>query len=146
MPEERYPTQEEFWRRLDQRHVEPDLQQILRERAARTEGIVGRLGNQFTIIAVIERILPGSAVPAMVIAQFLDQYFDDPMGRADERTGIMPRVALFPAGFSQLDIAADGSFAALDSQAQDELLTQAEKGELEGPPDFDAAVWFKRMR
>ncbi len=37
-------------------------------------------------------------------------------------------------------------FAALDDAQQDELLRQAEKGELAGPPRFDSTTWFKRIR
>jgi hypothetical protein len=147
MAEPRYPTEDEFWKRLEKREVEPDLQETLRSRAASVTGTVQRLGNEATVIAFVERILPGAAVPAAVIAQFLDEHFDDPMGRADERVGIMPRDRLFPAGFAVLDSAsAVGSFASLDATAQDDILRRAEKGELKGPEGFDASVWFKRLR
>jgi hypothetical protein len=146
MPEERYPTQDEFWKRLDKRDVEPDLKETLRGRAAQTSGSVSRLGTEATVIAFVERILPGSAVPAVVIAQFLDEHFEDAMGRADERVGILPRVQLFPAGFAVLDDAAGGSFASLAGEQQDELLHRAEKGQLSGPAGYDSSIWFKRLR
>jgi hypothetical protein len=146
MPEDRYPTKAEFWKRLDKRKVEPDLKEALLGRAARQTGSVARLGKDATVVAFVERILPGSAVPPMVIAQFLDENFDKPMGRADERTGVMPRSQLLPAGFQQLDLAAGGSFSDLSPERQDEFLAQAEKGTLGSGPGFDSSVWFKRLR
>jgi hypothetical protein len=146
MPEERYPTEAEFWERLEKRGVEPDLRDTLVRRATTVSGKVARLGQESTVIAFIERILPGSAVPAAAIAQFLDEAFDQPMVRADERSGTLPRAELLPAGFAVLDRAAGGAFEALDSEAQDELLRLAERGALDGPEGFDAAIWFKRLR
>src|SRR5215211_4282348 len=99
MPEERFPTQAEFWRRLDKRKVEPDLRAALHERAEREDGVVQRLGRQSTVIAFVEQLLPGSAVPAGVIAQFLDEHFDEPMGRSDEKAGVLQRSELAKAGF-----------------------------------------------
>jgi hypothetical protein len=146
MPEERYPTEAEFWERLSRRHLEPDLQQTLRDRAGSTSGAVARLGREETVVAFVQRILPGSAVPAAVIAAFMDQNFDLPMGRADERYGLLPRAELFPLGFQVLDEAAGGSFAKLGSEGQDDLLAKAERGEVCGPSGFDSSVWFKRLR
>jgi hypothetical protein len=146
MPEERYPTEAEFWERLEKRGVEPDLRDTLVRRATTVSGSVLRLGQEPTVIAFVERILPGSAVPAAAIAQFLDEAFDQPMGRADERSGTMPRAELLPAGFAVLDEAAGGAFDALNPEAQDELLHRAERGTLDGPEGFDAAIWFKRLR
>ena len=146
MPEDRYPTQAEFWLRLDKRKVEPDLKETLRARAAKESGVVRRIGREATVIAFVDRILPGSAVPASVIAQFVDDNFQEPMGRADEKIGVMPRIELFPAGFAALDRAAGGSFASLSPDAQDELLRRAEKGEVAGPEGFDSSIWFKRLR
>jgi hypothetical protein len=122
------------------------LKDALRERAGRAEGDVRRLGKPETVIAYVERVLPGSAVPATVLAQFLDEHFDEPMGRADERAGVLPIAQLFPAGFAALDNAAGASFSAVDAARQDELLRQAEEGKLGGSEGFDSAVWFKRLR
>jgi hypothetical protein len=146
MPEPRFPTIEEFWRRLDRRDVEPDLKRALQDRARREDGRVERLGTRETVIAYVERMLPGSAVPSAVLAQFLDEHFDEPMGRADERAGVLPRAQLLPAGFAALDAAAGGSFSALDDARQDELLRRAEAGSISGPDGFDSAVWFNRLR
>jgi hypothetical protein len=145
MPEQ-YPTYDEFWRRLDKRDVEPDLRDALRSRADRDTGSVQRAGAEATVIAVVERLLPGSAVPASVLAAFVDENFERPLGRGDERSGVMPRAQLIPAGFAVLDSFAAGSFASLTPEQQDGLLTRAEAGELTGPPGFDAATWFKRLR
>lgn len=146
MPEGRYPNAEEFWQRLEKRETEPDLQEALRARAARLSGSVLRLGNEDTVIAFVQRLLPGSAVPPAVIAAFLDENFDRPMGRADEKAGVMPRSELCPAGFARLDELAGGSFATLNPEAQDALLVRVEKGEVAGPERFDFSVWFKRLR
>jgi hypothetical protein len=146
MPEPRYPTDEEFWRRLEARDTEPDLRATLRRRAERTDGQVTRLGHQQTIVAFVERLLPGSRVPAPVIAAFMDEHFDEPLGRADERAGLLPRCELFPAGFCVLDAAAGGSFWSLEATRQDELIGRMEAGSVPGPAGFDSAVWFKRIR
>jgi hypothetical protein len=146
MPEPRYPTESEFWRRLDKRDAEPDLKQTLRSRAGRSSGSVRRLGREATVVAFIERLLPGSAVPASVIAGFIDENFDQPMGRADERANVMPRAQLLPAGFACLDEAAGGDFAALPAAEQDAVIGRAETGKLTGPAGFDASIWFKRTR
>jgi hypothetical protein len=146
MPEQRFPTQAEFWRRLDKRHVEPDLRDELHARAERNDGAVQRVGRHSTVVAFVEQLLPGSAVPASVIAQFLDEHFDEPMGRSDEKAGVMQRAELAKAGFKQLDEAAGGDFSSISPERQQELLTQAERGQLKGPPGFDSATWFKRLR
>jgi hypothetical protein len=146
MPEERYPSTEEFWKRLTKRGAEPDLQEALRARAARTSGPVHRLGNPDTVIAFVERLLPGSAVPAAAIAGFLDENFDRPMGRADEKAGLLPRNELFPLGFARLDEVSGGSFAVLEPGAQDSVLARVEKGEFTRPERFDFAFWFQRIR
>src|SRR3954466_2814701 len=110
MPEQRFPTEAEFWQRLAKRRVEPDLSEALHQRAGRDVGVVTRLGRQATVVAFIEQLLPGAAVPAGVIAQFLDEHFDEPMGRADEKAGVMPRADLAITGFARLDEAAGAEF------------------------------------
>lgn len=146
MPDPRYPTIEEFWRRLDERDVEPDLAQALQERAGFEQGAVQRAGSEATLVAVVERLLPGSAVPARVIAAFLDASYEQQLGRGDERSGALPRGELIPAGFAALDAAAGGQFASLAAEEQDRLLAQAERGELPGPDRFDSGLWFNRVR
>lgn len=146
MPDDKFPTMEEFWKRLDVRDAEPDLKATLRQRAQTNDGPVSRVGKQETVVAFIERLLPGSDVPAAAMAAFVDEHFDEPMGRADERHGTMPRHELFPAGFRVLDEAARGSFAGAAAEEQDAILDQAEHGNLQGPDGFDSAIWFQRMR
>lgn len=151
MPDEaRYPTLEEFWRRLELRDVEPDLQAALRERMQREERGVHRVGAEATVVAVAARILPGD-VPARALAAFVDEAYDRPLGRADDRAGLMPREQLIPEGFALLDrIAAErrdgATFAALEADEQDALLAQAEAGELHGPERFSSSEWFNRVR
>jgi hypothetical protein len=142
----RYPTQEEFWKRLDARGLEPDLKDTLRERASRSQGSVLRVGSEQTVVSFVAALLPGSAVPAEVIAAFVDQNFDRQLGRGDERVGVMPRAQLIPAGFRALDEAAGGEFGQLDEQQRSRLLERAEDGNLPGPSGFDSALWFKRAR
>lgn len=148
MAEQRYPTLEEFWRRLKTRGVEADLQQRLRERAHREERGVHRLPKA-TTVAVMARLLPGT-VPPEALAAFVDEYFDHQLGRANETVGLLPRGELIPLGFAVLDDAArEGRgrpFAELAADQQDELLAAAERGELEGPEGFDASTWFKLVR
>ena len=145
MPE-RYPTREEFWKRLEARDTEPDLMAALRGRLQREDRGVHRVGAAATVIAVAERLLPCD-VPAPALAAFLDEVFDQQLGRADERSGVLPRALLTPAGFAALDAAAGGEgFARLDPGEQDNLLRQAERGELPGPQGFDSAEWFTRVR
>ncbi|MDQ4005334.1 MAG: gluconate 2-dehydrogenase subunit 3 family protein [Actinomycetota bacterium] len=148
MAEDRYPTTDEFWTRLDEREVEPDLRAALRERTAREEGAVERVGDARLVEAVAALILPG-AVPARALAVFLDQHFDRQLGRADERSGLMPRGELIPAGFRVLDQAARTRharpFVDLSTEMQQALLHQAEEGALDGPDRFDSAQWFKRV-
>jgi hypothetical protein len=146
MPEQRFPTEAEFWQRLDKRHVEPDLRQTLEGRAANVEGSVSRLGRQDTVVAFVEQLLPRSAVPASVVAQFIDEHFDQPMGRSDEKASVMPRAELAMTGFRQLDEAAGGDFAAVSPEQQRDLMMRAERGELSGASGFDSATWFKRLR
>jgi len=59
--EQRYPTVEEFWRRLEVRGVEPDLRDELRDelraRTSRERGGVRRL-PAVTTVAVVARLLP----------------------------------------------------------------------------------------
>jgi hypothetical protein len=141
---ERYPTLDEFWSRLASRDVEEDLREAYRSRAGRSDGSVARVGKQETVVAFVEAILPAAAVPAAVLAAFLDANFDRQLGRGDERHGVMPRAELIPAGFAALDAAAGGSFGALPKPRRDELLRQAELGRLSGPPGFDSGQWFKR--
>jgi hypothetical protein len=146
MPDQRFPTMEEFWRRLASRDVEFDLRQALALRAQQEDAAVTRLGKAGTVVAVIDRMLPESAVPAAVIAGFVDSAYDRPLGRGDERDGVMPREQLIPVGFAQLDEAAGGDFGALAAVEQDALLARAERGELDGPAGFDAKSWFERLR
>src|SRR5687767_8366600 len=89
MPDGR-PSLEDFWRRLEMRHVEPDLAAMLRERTTREVGSVRRLADQATVEAVAGRLLPG-AVPAPALAVFLDENFDRQLGRAEEGAGRLPR-------------------------------------------------------
>jgi hypothetical protein len=148
MAEDRYPTADEFWARLDEREVEPDLRAALHERTAREEGTVDRVADPSLVDAVAALVLPG-AVPARALAVFLDQHFDQQLGRADERNGLMPRAELIPAGFRVLDQAArtrhSRPFVDLSAEAQEALLREAEDGKLEGPTRFDSAQWFKRV-
>jgi hypothetical protein len=110
---------------------------------------VTRVGPETTVMAVAARIVPG-AVPASVLAAFLDERYDQQLGRGDDKLGQLPRVELIPAGFAALDRAAVArhgrAFAELSGEEQDGLLTQAEKGEIPGPEGFDSKAWFKRTR
>lgn len=148
MDESRYPTLEEFWRRLKARGVEEDLQQRLWERARREERGVHRLPKA-TVVAVMARLLPDT-VPPEALAAFVDEYFDHQLGRCNETVGLLPRDELTPLGFEVLDVSARDSggrpFAELAAGQQDELLAAAERGELEGPQGFDAHTWFKLVR
>jgi hypothetical protein len=151
MPEERYPTMDEFWRRLGVRDVEPDLREALRERTNREEQGTPRLGRERGVIAtaVARRLLPGD-VPATALAAFLDWSYDRQLGRGDEQHGTMATPELIPAGLDVLDEEAHKrhgrNFAALDDADQDALLRLAEKGELQGSEGFDSSTWFRRMR
>jgi hypothetical protein len=142
-------TLEEFWEGLDARGVEPDLLEALRARAARSTGTVERAGDPATVVAVVSRLVPG-AVPAPVLASFLDEHFDRQLGRGDERAGTLPRDELIPAGFRALAEAAvrrhGRGFTSLDAAEQDALLADAERGDLAGPKRFDAKEWFRRVR
>jgi len=145
MPEPRYPTLDEFWKRLAIRRTEPDLRAELAERMRRGEGGTPRLGETRGAVAaaVAARLLPGSAVPADALAAFLDASFDRQLGRGDEQVGVLPTPELIPAG---LDLLAERNFTALGEEEQDDLLARAERGELEGGERFDSAAWFKRIR
>lgn len=149
MDEARYPTIEEFWKRLKVREVEPDLESTLRDRTQREHGSVTRVYDEATVVAFAQRIIPGD-VPAKALAVELDRSFDKQGGRADDKAGLMPRAELVPAGFRVLDDAAvslhEIPFAELTPVQQDALISSAEKGELTGPEGFDAATWFKRVR
>ncbi|GAB2653928.1 gluconate 2-dehydrogenase subunit 3 family protein [Kribbella swartbergensis] len=148
MPESRYPTHDEFWRRLDERQVEPDLQAELRERTRREEQGVLRLPAA-ALVAVVARLVPGT-IPPEALAAFIDDRFDQQLGRADDKAGLAPRAELIPAGLRLLDEQARGlagvSFAELDETAQDDLLRRAERGRLQTPDRFDWSVWFRRIR
>lgn len=148
MPEPRYPTLEEFWRRLDTRGVEPDLREQLRERARREERDIGRLPAA-TTAAVMARLLPGT-VPPEALAVFVDEHFDRQLGRCNETSGLLPRDQLIPLGFTVLDDAARSghghAFADLSGGQQDDLLAAAERGELAGPDGFDSSMWFELVR
>jgi Gluconate 2-dehydrogenase subunit 3 len=152
MPEDRYPTLDEFWRRLEVRHVERDLRQALRERVEREWLGTPKLGpaRGATAVAVSRRLLPSSAVPAEALAAFLDWSFDRQLGRADEQAGVLPTPELVPAGLDALEQAAQQrkgrAFAELTDEEQDALLAEAERGALQGGERFDSAVWFERTR
>lgn len=145
MPDTRYPTLEEFWQRLEVRDTEPDLRAQLAERMRREERGTPRLGEERGAVAaaVAARILPGSAVPPEALAAFLDETYDRQLGRGDEKVGVMPTPELIPAG---LGLLAERNFAQLDGAQQDELLAQAERGDLQGGERFDSRVWFQRIR
>jgi len=135
-----------FWDRLDAREVEDDLRAAFRERAARTSGAVSRMGAQASLVAVVEQIFPRAAVPATVIAEFIDTNFDKQMGRGDERHGTLPRVELLPAGLVALDSEAGAPFHSIGPERQRSLLATAEAGKLKGREGFDSALWFARLR
>lgn len=151
MPEPRYPTLPELWQRLDDRGAEPDLRAMLERRTRRESDGTPRLGERLGAVATAaaERILPG-AVPPAALAAFLDESFDRPLGRGDERDGVMPTPALIPAGLDALDHEATrrhgAGFAGLRAAEQDALLAAAEQGELPGPERFDSRTWFLRLR
>lgn len=151
MPDQRFPTEDEFWRRLEARDVEPDLRAALRERTAREKHGTPRLGEERGAVAeaVARRLLPGD-VPARALAAFLDWSYDRQLGRGDEAHGTMPTPELIPTGLDVLDRESrrghGRGFAELDDAQQDELLERAEQGGLEGPDGFDATTWFKRVR
>lgn len=149
MPDDRYPTLDEFFLRLQARDVEPDLREEFARRLTREEGAVTRVGQEATVVAVAQRLLP-SDVPAKALAVFLDEVFDKQLGRADDKDGLMARAELIPTGFRLLDEEAqrrhDKSFAELADAEQDRLLGEAERGNLKGPPKFESSTWFKRTR
>ncbi|MDP8958169.1 MAG: gluconate 2-dehydrogenase subunit 3 family protein [Actinomycetota bacterium] len=149
MREARFPTLDEFFQRLKARDVEPDLREELARRLKREEGSVRRVGNEATVVAVAQRLIPGG-VPAKALAVFLDEVFDKQLGRADDKEGLMPRAELIPAGFGLLDQEAQKRhgkrFPELSGQEQDKLLAEAERGNLQGPERFESSTWFKRMR
>jgi hypothetical protein len=140
---------EEFWEGLKARGVEPDLFDSLKTRADQAARPVERVGDDGLVIAVAFSLMPG-AVPAEVLAAFVDEHFDAQLGRGDERIGVMPRAELVPAGFRVLDDEAHrrrgSSFVDLNQTERDRLLADAEAGRLEGPERFDAAEWFRRIR
>jgi hypothetical protein len=140
---------EEFWEGLAARGVEPDLFDLLKTRAVRAARRVERVGDDSLVIAVASSLMPG-AVPAEVLAAFVDEHFDAQLGRGDERIGVMPRGELVPVGFRVLDDEArrrrGSSFVDLPDTERDRLLADAEAGSLEGPEGFDAAEWFRRVR
>jgi Gluconate 2-dehydrogenase subunit 3 len=139
---------EEFWEGLEARGVEPDLFDSLKRRVNQAARPVERVGHEGLVIAVASSLMPG-AVPAEVLAAFLDVHFDAQLGRGDERIGVMPRGELIPIGFQVLDDEArrrGSSFVDLPDTDRDRLLADAEAGNLEGPEGFDAAEWFRRVR
>jgi hypothetical protein len=149
MHNDRYPTLDEFFKRLDARDVEPDLREELARRLTREEGSVKRVGSESTVVAVAQRLLPGE-VPAKALAVFLDDVFDKQLGRADDKDGLMPRGELIPSGFRVLDEEAQKRhgmpFSELSDEYQDQLLGEAERGHLAGPQGFESATWFMRTR
>ena len=102
-----------------------------------------------TTVAVVARLLPNT-VPPEALAAFVDEHFDQQLGRGDDRDGLLPRGELLPLGLQLLDEIASREhgrpFADLDGGAQDELLAKAERGELQGAAGFDWSVWFRRLR
>ncbi len=146
---DRYPTLDEFWKRLDLREVEPDLIEELKKRTSREQGEIGRAGPEELIVAVAARIVPGD-VPAKALAVELDKGFDKQAGRADDKAGLMPRGELVPTGFRVIDEESHQrfgkKFAEASSEQQDQILTDMEKGNVKGPAKFDSATWFKRVR
>lgn len=148
MPDQRYPTMEEFWTRLERRGLEPDLLQQLRERTGRERRGVQRL-PEGTTVAVMERLLPGT-VPPKGLAVFVDEYFDRQVGMANETVGLLPRQELVPRGFEVLDEASrqrhGQPFADIAGDRQDELLSEAEQGQLAGGGGFDSSTWFQLVR
>lgn len=149
MTSSRYPTIEEFWKRLGEREVETDLVKKLRDRTLREQSPVLRVGSESLVLAVVERLLPAD-VPPRALAVFVDQNFDKQLGRADDPAGKMPRERMIPAGFQVIDEAAmkrhGKGFSEIPADEKDSLLEDAEKGNLEGPDDFDSQIWFKRIR
>jgi len=145
MPEPRYPTLEEFWKRLEVRDTEPDLRAQLAQRVRREDRGTPRLGAERGAVAaaVAARLVPGSAVPPEALAAFLDETYDRQLGRGDERVGTMPTPELIPAG---LDLLGQRGFTRLTESEQDGLLAAAERGELHGGERFESSVWFRRIR
>lgn len=152
MPEPRYPTLAEFWRRLEVRDTEPDLRAVLERRMRREAGGTPRLGSARggVAAAIAARLLSGSAVPADALAAFLDETFDRQLGRGDERAGVLPTPELIPTGLDAIDAEAmkrhGRGFAALGEAEQDVLMRDAERGVLDPRQSFDWPVWFKRLR
>ena len=154
MDDGRYPTLDEFWRRLGVRDVERDLRDALQARTGRENAGTPRLGDERGRVAaaVAARLVPSRVVPPEALAAFLDWSFDRQLGRGDERTGVLPTRELIPAGLDALEQAAQRAhgcaFGELAGEDQDEFLTRAERGELrlDGRQGFDSAVWFKRTR
>jgi hypothetical protein len=154
MPEERFPTLDEFWSRLEVRKVERDLQKSLRERTRREELGTPKLGEErgAVAVAVARRLLPSESVSPEALAAFLDWSFDRQLGRGDEQVGVLPTPDLIPAGLDALAQEArkrhGRAFEALSAEEQDALLAEAERGDLNlaDVEDFDSAVWFKRTR
>jgi hypothetical protein len=139
---------EEFWEGLEARGVEPDLFDSLKRRADQAARPVERVGDDGLVIAVASSLMPG-AVPAEVLAAFLDAHFDAQLGRGDERIGVMPRGELIPMGFRVLDDEArrrGSSFVDLPHGERDRLLADAEAGSLDGPDGYDSSEWFRRVR
>jgi hypothetical protein len=149
MREDRYPTLEEFFTRLEARDMEPDLREEFSKRLRREEGSVTRVGDETTVEAVARRLIPGD-VPPRALAVFLDGVFDKQLGRGDDKDGVMPHGELIPTGFRVLAEEAlkrhGKNFAELPDDQQDQLLAAAEGGNLEGPSTFDSSTWFKRTR
>ncbi len=139
---------EEFWERLERRGVEPDLAERLRERTRREAREVWRLPAA-TTVAVMERLLPGT-IPPQALAAFVDEYFDQQVGVANETVGVLPREELVPLGFARLDEVArqhhGRPFVDVDGEIQDALLSEAEQGQLEGDEGFDSSTWFEFVR
>ena len=154
MPDGRFPNDEEFWRRLEIRGVESDLREALRARLGREALGTPRLGAERGSVAaaVARRLVPSGRVSGEALAAFLDWSCDRPLGRGDERVGVLPTPELIPTGLDALTEAAQRRygkrFAELDGEQQDALLTEAEHGRLELPGRelFDSAIWFKRTR
>lgn len=148
MAEPRFPTMEEFWRRVEIRALEPDLREELRQRLDRENRPLRRLPAEPTT-SVVARLVP-ETIPAAGLAAFVDAYFDQQLGRGDDPAGLLPRAELVPLGLRLLDEQArarhGGAFADLTPAQQDSLLGSAERNELNGADRFDWSSWFRRFR
>jgi hypothetical protein len=148
MPDTRFPTLAEFWRRLEVRRLEPDLLEELRQRLNRDLQPMSHLPVEPTR-SVVARLVPAT-IPVEALVAFVDEHFNSQLGRADDRAGLLPRAQLIPLGLELLDRESKERhghlFGELPSEAQDALLAAAERGNLTGTDKFDWSTWFRRFR